>query len=380
MNAKKSLLIVSFSPIVSDARVLKQVRLFQDRYAVTTCGYGAAPEGVVEHLQLPDRAIHWQYANLPIVTHQYRRAYWENAAVKAARQQLAGKHFDAVLANDFDTVPLALSLKPRYGVHADLHEYAPLEKEQLRRWKWFISPFRAWICRTYISQAQSWSTVAQGIAEKYQEEFGFLPRVVTNAAPFTDLQPTAVHHPIKLVHHGVAHPDRNLDRLAQAVHNSRLDCTVDFFLVPTDPGVISVLTQLSELDSRIRVHDPLPYAQILPTLNDFDCGIYTLPPVSFNNDHALPNKFFDFIQARLGILIGPSPEMAAYVHSYGLGAVAHDFSAAAFTELLDSVTPEHIVEWKAAAQRVAQPLSAQEQSQGWADAIAILLGEVSADE
>ncbi|MEK8228005.1 hypothetical protein NKG05_20820 [Oerskovia sp. M15] len=39
------LLILSFSPIVNDARVLKQVEEFREDYEVTTCGYGEAPAG-----------------------------------------------------------------------------------------------------------------------------------------------------------------------------------------------------------------------------------------------------------------------------------------------------------------------------------------------
>ena len=46
------LLILSFSSIAGDARVLKQVRLFAERYEVTTCGFGPTPEGVAEHLEL----------------------------------------------------------------------------------------------------------------------------------------------------------------------------------------------------------------------------------------------------------------------------------------------------------------------------------------
>lgn len=375
MNEKKKLLILSFSPIFRDARVLKQVKLFASRYELYTCGYGVAPDGVAEHFQIPDHAIHWRYDNFSIVTHQYERAYWSNAAVREGQRLLAGHVFDVIVADDFDTVPLALSLQPRYGVHSDLHEYAPLEKEQLRRWRWFIAPFRSWVCRRYVTKAQSWSTVAEGIAQKYQQEFGFRPEVVTNASPYTDLHPTAVHSPIRLVHHGVAHPDRKLDLLARAVHESALDCTVDFYLVPTDRAVVQAIEEIGNHDKRVRVHGPLPTSDIVRTLNDYDCGIYSLPPVSFNNRYALPNKFFDFVQARLGVLIGPSPEMAHDVEKYACGAIAFDFSQAAFTQLLDSVTSAQVRSWKQAAHEAAYELSAENQIQGWERAVAALCGE-----
>jgi hypothetical protein len=52
--SRPRLLILAFSRLVSDARVLRQVRLFAQGYAVTTVGYGEAPEGVVEHVRIPD--------------------------------------------------------------------------------------------------------------------------------------------------------------------------------------------------------------------------------------------------------------------------------------------------------------------------------------
>ena len=42
MTARPTLLILSFSPIASDARVLKQVRMLAQDHDVTTCGYGPA--------------------------------------------------------------------------------------------------------------------------------------------------------------------------------------------------------------------------------------------------------------------------------------------------------------------------------------------------
>ena len=56
-DPRPRLLVLSFSPLRSDARVLRQIALFAPRYAVTTLGYGPAPEGVVEHLRLPDDAV-----------------------------------------------------------------------------------------------------------------------------------------------------------------------------------------------------------------------------------------------------------------------------------------------------------------------------------
>jgi hypothetical protein len=52
----------------------------------------------------------------------------------------------------------------------------------------------------------------------------------------------------------------------------------------------------------------------------------TIPPTSFNYANALPNKLFQYIQARLAVITGPIPEVARIVNDYGIGWVTRDFS------------------------------------------------------
>src|SRR6186997_1558914 len=105
-DGRRTLLILSFSPIASDARVLKQVNLFRDEYAVITCGYGPAPDGVVEHLMIRDDLAIWRYDRRLVASRRFRKAYWSNAAIVAAGHLLEGRSFDVVLADDVDAVGL----------------------------------------------------------------------------------------------------------------------------------------------------------------------------------------------------------------------------------------------------------------------------------
>ena len=54
---RQSILVMSFSTLVSDPRVLKQIDLLREDYDVTTCGYGPAPDGVVGHHRIPDDRV-----------------------------------------------------------------------------------------------------------------------------------------------------------------------------------------------------------------------------------------------------------------------------------------------------------------------------------
>src|SRR5699024_9093725 len=144
-----------------------------------------------------------------------------------------------------------------------------------------------------------------------------------------------------------AAPERQLDILANAVTATTSNVTLDLILMPNNPTYHAHLTELAEAShGRVRVLPPVPNGELVRTLNSYDVGLHVLPPTSFNNAWALPNKFFDYVQARLGLIIGPSPEMSSILETYSFGAVADDFTPEALTRVLDTVTPELIAEWK----------------------------------
>lgn len=369
---RPAVLIISFSTITSDARLLKQIDALSGDNDLTVVGYGSAPAGVVEFISIPDSLVYWRYDRVALILRAYKRAYWSNPVIAHLATALKGRVFDAIVANDIDSVGLAVSLDPRGGVHADLHEYAPRQKEEVVNWRRFVAPFLRWLCRTYVSEAYSVTTVGRGIADEYARQFGFVPEVVTNAAPFADLEPTPVTTPLRLVHSGACLRDRGITEIAQAAVATSTDVTLDLFLMPNDPVYLDELRTLAELEERITLHPAVPYSELVTTLNAFDVGIHALPPVSFNNAMALPNKFFDYVQARLAILVGPSPEMQRIVRERDLGAVARGFGAEEIREVLDGLEPAAVSEWKAASALAAHDLSAERQVSVWQRAVAAI--------
>jgi hypothetical protein len=231
-NRPLRLLIISFSPIEQDARVLKQVRHFSKQYEVVTCGYGGPPDGAARHLRIPDDAPWSERRREWLVLRQYSRIYWQSAAMVAAKALLDDETpFDIVLANDVDTVGLALSLEPLLGVHADIHEYAPRLNEEFVIWRLFVAPYIRWQCRQFLRRATSVSTVGQGIADEYYRVFGIEAAVVTNAAPYqAGCTPTPVGSPIRIVHSGAGLRNRGIDEIIKAVETSTAAITIDLCL------------------------------------------------------------------------------------------------------------------------------------------------------
>jgi hypothetical protein len=97
-------------------------------------------------------------------------------------------------------------------------------------------------------------------------------------------------------------------------------------------------------------------ARLPEETRDYEIGMFLLEPTNFNYLHALPNKFFEFIQARLAIAIGPSPEMARLVKEHDLGVVAQDFKPQSLANALRVLTPEKVAQFKQNAHRAADVL------------------------
>ncbi|SEE98212.1 glycosyltransferase [Ruania alba] len=372
--------VISFSPIAEDARVLKQVRVLAAEHEVTTVGYGPAPAEAVAHYEIPADLVAWHKDRLSLMLRRYRRVQDMNAVIAHLRATLPVGQADVVVANDADTVPVALALRPRAGVHVDLHEYAPRENEESWRWRLFVAPYYRWIIRRFVTRADSVTTVGKGLAAEYRREFGIEAAVVENATAFHDTEPTLVQQPIRLVHSGNARRNRTLELMIDAVTDTSTDVTLDLFLMPNDPAYLAELKERARAANvalggdRVRVHDPVPYADLVPTLCDYDVGVFVLPPLTFNYRWTLPNKFFDFVQARLGIIVGPSPEMAGLVREHGLGEVTEEFTTASLTQVLDRLTPEMVQQWKAASHARAPEVAAERRSGGWVDAVRVLVG------
>lgn len=366
-----SLTIVSFSTLARDPRVQRQIDRFAKQYEVTTVGFGPSPHPAVRHIELPEGTRAWPSSKKYLLTRRFGRAYWDMSAVRAARTALEAHvgRADIVLANDVNTLPLALWLAPRQGVHADLHEYAPREKEHVRTWRWFIAPYQRWICRTCLPRVESVTTVSPGLAVEYEREFGVVPEVVTNAAAYEDRAPRPTGERIRLLHTGVARANRRLESMVDAMRDAPVGMTLDFMLVPSEPGYIEALQERARDLPAVRFRDPVAYTDLVGAVAEYDLSIVVFPPTTFNLEHSLPNKLFEAVQARVGVLVGPSPDMADLVREHGIGEVLPGPDAESLRAVLRSLDAAQIDRFKHAADASAQVLSAEVQIEAWARAL-----------
>ena len=81
--------------------------------------------------------------------------------------------------------------------------------------------------------------------------------------------------------------------------------------------------------------------------------------VSFNNANALPNKFFECLHAGIGVVVGPSGDMARLVREFGCGRVSESFSPVDVARVLESLDAPAVEEIKSRASSAAAALSAE---------------------
>ena len=371
---RRTVLLLVFTEVVRDPRVMRHLAALKGTYDVVTCGKGPSPDGVVRHVQIPQDADHLPMTPVGLAALATRRpesAYRQLPAANAARQLLRDVPFDLLIANDITTLPVALEVAAGRPVISDLHEYAPREMEEDWRWRLMVQPLAEHLCRTYLPRADAVTTVASGIAEEYRLQYGLMPSVVTNAGPYRHPEPRDTSAPIRAVHTGMATPNRRLETMIDAAADLP-NLTFDLYLIPS-PRARKYLTSLRRLadgTSNVRILDPVPMAQVPGTLDAYDIGLYVLAPTSFNNEHALPNKFFDFVQSGLGMIIGPSPEMAESVREYGMGLVLADFRTETLRQALRSLRSPEVDRWKEGACRASADLNDHAQAD-------VLLGVLS---
>lgn len=379
MTSRARVLVLTYTPFALEPRALKQVSFLKEQHDVVTAGFGPSPFADVPHEEIAEGPLfRWgvigRLLNIAfLVMRWYAPLASINALDKATVKQLKPQEWDVVIAHDVKALDAALALAPKRGVVVDLHEYAPRQEEHSALWRLLIAPYFRWMCRKKVTQAAAVVTVSQGIADEYRSQFGFDSTLVVNATPYAELEPRAVKTPIRLVHSGRVAVQRRLDIMIQGVRDSSADVTLDLYLVGVESPEMDKLRSLAADDPRIRFREPVPYPKLVKTLNTYDVGLSIFPPTTFNLAWCLPNKFFDFVQARLGVIVGPSPEMARFVDQYKIGLVLPDFDPSSLATALDSLTPHGVAQWKATSHSHATALSSESQSAIWEDLMARLL-------
>lgn len=377
---RKNILIICFTDIARDPRVKRQISFLKDSYDLTILGSGDPGIAGITYLHCPfshHTARQKVAPFLLLAARQYEKHYWRQSFTQSALKLLENRRYDLLIANEINSLPLAVAVARGAKVLFDAHEFYPGLRDEYLWWRLCFNPYFDRICSSYLPRTDAWVTVSDGIATEYQRRYR-LPAaaIITNAPDLSSIAPSRTDaRRIKLVYHGMAAPTRRLENILNTFR--LLDGRFELHLIFSPGSDQKYITKLKRLALRlgnISFPPPVPSDRVIDCLSQYDIGIYLFEPTNINNRMALPNKFYEFIQARLAIAIGPSPEMAKLVNKYNLGLVANSFAPADLARLLNALPADRIDEFKHNSDRAAMALSAQSNRTILLDLVGSLIG------
>lgn len=357
---KPSLLILCFTNFNRDPRVAKQVTVLENDFDLTLAGLQySGPHKFIQLMPTTRSLVFKIIFALLLKLRLFHWAYWSNPSFREAKSKLQGLRFEFILANDMTALPLAVAIKKDSKLVYDAHEYSPLEFEDSKIWHFLFHDFIVYQLKSFAQKIDSFTTVCSGIADKYQAEFGLKAQVFLNTPEYKKLSPQKTSEKIKIVCHSAAIRARRLEAMVDIAQYLDSKFELNLILMPTDPAYVLELKDRASKYSNVKFLDPVPMPQIPDFLNQFDIGLYSIEPNSFNNKYSLPNKFFEFIQARLAIVTGPSPEMQKIIDLENIGTVAQGFAAKDLADAINQLSVQDIETYKKNSDLIALKYSAQ---------------------
>jgi len=286
------------------------------------------------------------------------------------------QQMDLIVSNDLDTLAgcfLAWRLKSRrrkVQLLHDCHEYFRGVPEltgrpgTLRIWK-FIED-------AIFPRLPLVIAVNDSIADIYRKEYGNHVEVVRNV-PFRKAAGEPVAREklgIKpdeavILYQGAVNVDRGLEEAILAMKYIRTPARLVII------GTGDVVTGLKQLASRENLMQKvvfagqIPFQELAAYTRLADIGLSIEKDVSLNYHYCLPNKFLDYIQAQVPVLVSPFPEMKAILDKYQIGHAleSHDPRrlAAQIDRMLDH--PDELARYRSNLIRAATDLCWENEEQ-----------------
>ena len=236
--------------------------------------------------------------------------------------------YDLLLSNDLDTLPanrLAAWIR-RKPVIYDSHEYFTELPELVNRpgtrkiWAWFEKLLVPGVTAAY--------TASRPIAEAYTNKYGIPFAVIRNLPWFrkpetdeiTDRGDPAETTPPVIIYQGALNKGRGLEQAILAMEH-----LPEAELVIAGKGDLEEELQILVAGlqlKNVRFTGWLPPGMLASLTRQASLGISVEEDLGLNYRYALPNKLFDYIQARIPVVVSDLPEMGRIVRDYDIGLVA----------------------------------------------------------
>ena len=246
---------------------------------------------------------------------------------------------DIIHANDFDTLAAAYLASRRMGCKAvyDSHElYA--DQPMFNRFKLYkriiIVLERHMIRRVHAVVSVS-HAAARVLSEKYRIK---KPVVVTNGSFYFDQGRLMDKEPgFHVLYHGIISPYRGYEEFAAAAGMAEEGIT--FIVRGYGPAKAELVKYVAEsgLCGKVRFDPPVEISELIPMASRAHVGVVLTKPHSGNYTHTVSNKLFEYIQARIPVVLSDVPEHRYINDRYNIGIVIEDVTAKAVARAVNTL-------------------------------------------
>ncbi len=251
---------------------------------------------------------------------------------------------DLIVTNDLDTLPagfFASRIRRISHLH-DCHEYFRGVPELVGRpgvtriWKWIED--------LIFPKLKQIIAVNDSVAKLYRDEYGVPISVVRNV-PFRKTVPPPPEKPPFgippgkkiILYQGAVNVDRGLEEMIVAMHSVTPDAVLVIAGTGDIIGKLNDLVHDEGLAERVLFTGQVPFQALHALTCLADIGLSIEKEVGINYMNCLPNKFLDYIQARVPVLVTPFPEMKQIVDKYGIGEFIPDHVPAHLAEQINAM-------------------------------------------
>lgn len=347
----KRALILTYKTVFNTPRVLKEISwLTEEGWIVDTLGIGGTSASNGEHfsMELP-KALTRYYSYL----FRRRESRFEALVGERIPSSLSAKlkSYDLLIVHDLTLLPwrplhATIGQSDGPAVWIDLHENHVdslsrnlLEKVAFERYrKWELSLLKE--VASSRTERLVFSSVSPWISERFESLLGQKVITLRNSPKLQDLPPSpTTADQVRLVHHGVGTTHRGIEQAIRALKSLPKRFSLHLMLVASPKYMLKLklLALIYGVQDRVEFLAPVPTAQISKRINEFDIALVVNPPITISELRALPNKFFESIQASLCLVVGPNPEMSEIVKNNGNGIVLPDWETSSLTKALEAI-------------------------------------------
>lgn len=361
------LLILTTRKLHNAPRVLREIQALAGDFNIITVGYTPA-ESIkpVEFIETKTIRQSWAERIVNIISRVFRinPPVIESLSLRLSdlKELVVRTRPVVIITHEPHFLPFLMKLKEvwQFKIVYNAHEYYPLEFSDYWYWNMFWKPYYENIYRSCLPSVDLFINVCESIADKCYSEFKKESIVIPNASVFHDLNPSNTDGKlIRIIHHGSCIPSRKIEMMIAVAKSLGEGYQLDLMLTLAEGKYYEKIEKLVSESPNVKLIPPVKFDQIVSFTNQYDIGLFLLPPTNYNYSVALPNKLFEFIQARLCIAIGPSPEMMNYVKKYDLGIISEDFSAESMAIAIRKLDVDKIQKFKQNCNLSANKLSAE---------------------